>query len=359
MIKAEDYLRRYIQKSLPLIEKFFDERKQSARAVSPLAAQMVEIYRRFLGGKRLRGALTYGGYHLFGGEREKDILKVSTIIEIVHAFALMHDDIIDQDVLRRGQPTVHVQYEKIFRQEYPRKTQKNPEHFGLSMAIDVGDLGSYYGNLILCETGFSAETKMEFLKVLSETIVNTVYGQGLDIRFESDPQPTLEKVMKVHLYKTANYTITGPLRYGAVLAGVATEKKIFKTLAQFGTPVGIAFQLRDDELGMFSTEKKLGKPVDSDLKEGKSTLLFVKAFERGTPAQIKFLKYAHGNPQISPSEVDRVRQIIIETGSLEHSQSEGRRLVEKGKKLIPQITADRYYRELLEVLADYVIERDS
>ena len=163
----------------------------------------------------------------------------------------------------------------------------------------------------------------------------------------------------VHLYKTANYTITGPLRYGAILADVSSRSERFKSLELYGTPVGIAFQLRYDELGMFSSEEKLGKPVDSDLREGKNTLLFSKAFENGRREEVRFLKHAHGNKKLTPEDVATAREIIVRTGALEFSQMESRRLVQEGKKYIPQITSDGHFQELLTVLADYVIERQS
>lgn len=360
MVKAEDYLKQYIEGSAPYSDHFFLQQKKIATGVSPIAAEMVEIYRRFLGGKRLRGALTYGSYKMFGGQREEDILQASLIIEIIHAFGLIHDDIMDEDRLRRGQPTAHVQYEDSLKEKSGIKLSKNnPQHFGLSMALDLGDLGPFFSNLILYQTKFSPKTKMDFLEVLSETIVTTIYGQGLDINFELDPNPTQDKVLKVHLYKTANYTVIGPLRYGAVLAGVSKKSPIFKALEGYGRPVGIAFQLRDDELGMFSSEKKLGKPVDSDLREGKNTLLFSKAFENGNPEQISFLRYAHGNKNLTERDLEKARGVIVETGALEFSQKESHRLVEEGKKHIPEITRDKHSQELLAVLADYVVKRNS
>jgi len=359
MIEAITYLKSYIKRSSPYLESFFAAQLSRARAVSPIATKMVDIYRRFIGGKRLRGALTYASYQMFGGKSEEDIIKASTIIEVIHAFGLMHDDIIDEDALRRGQPTVHTQYENIFNRKYFGNTNKTASHFGSSMALDVGDLGSFFGNLILYETNFPDHIKLEFLKTLSETIITTVYGQGLDIHFELDPNPTEEKVLKVHRYKTANYTINGPLRYGATLAGLSPTSKEFKALELFGTPVGVAFQIRDDELGMFSTEEKLGKPVDSDLREGKNTLLFSTAFEKGSKKQLDLLRSIHGNKNLKTADVETTKKIIVETGSLTFSQKEGRRLVKEGKKYIPQITNKKYFQELLEVVADYVIERET
>jgi len=357
MITAEEFLKNYVQKSTPYLESFLKERMREATKVSPVASRMVKIFRDFMGGKNLRGALTYGSYLMFGGKNEEGVLKASNIVNITHAFLLVHDDVMDEDDLRRGRPTVHKQYEKIFKEKYPENACA--EHFGLSMAINVGDLGSYFGNLILAETDFDLGIKIKFLKTLSETIITTAYGQALDLTFEKDQKLTFAKVLKVHHYKSALYTVNGPLKYGAILAGIDKNTRQFSALDGYGTPVGIAFQLRDDELGMFSNRKELGKPVDSDLKEGKLTYLFLRAFERGTKEQVEFLKYAHGNRNITTKDTEKVRKIIVETGSLFSSQKFSRKLVNKGKMHIEKITRDKHYQKLLAVAADYMIERNN
>ena len=354
---AEEFLKNYVQRSTPYLESFFEERVREAAKVSPIALRMVKTFRDFMGGKNIRGALTYGSYLLFGGKNEEAILKASNIINITHAFLLIHDDVMDGDDLRRGFPTVHNQYEKIFKKKYPKNNRA--EHYGLSMAINVGDLGSYFSNLILTETDFDSDTKIKFLKILSETIITTAYGQAMDLTFEKDRNFTNASVLKVHHYKSALYTINRPLKYGAILAGTDKSTNQFRALDLYGTPIGIAFQLRDDELGMFSNRKTLGKPVDSDLKEGKLTYLFLKAFEKGTREQVEFLRYAHGNKNITVADTKKVRDIIIETGALAHSQKLSRTLVLKGKKYISQITKDSYYQSLLSVAADYMIERNN
>ncbi|MCL5004050.1 MAG: polyprenyl synthetase family protein [Patescibacteria group bacterium] len=356
-MNAQDYIDIYSQKAAPYLNLFFREEIKKAAAVSPIAKGLVQTYARFMGGKNLRGALTYYSYQMFGGKNEKDILQISLLVQITHAFLLMHDDIMDEDALRRGAPTVHKQYEDLFKRLSSR-SRKNAAHFGQSLAVDIGDLGPYFSNLVLLRTKFNPGIKLNFLELFSQTIIKTAYGQALDIFYESDPKLSLKKILKVHLYKTANYTITGPLEYGAVLAGLSPKSNRFKALTGYGTPVGLAFQLRDDELGMFADEETLGKSVDSDLKEGKNTLLFEKAFENASPKEVKFLKHAHGNPQIKPDEVLEVRRIIVDCGALSYSQDLSRKLVNRGKRFVNRITDDKKYRELLSLAADYVIERN-
>ena len=124
---AEEFLKNYVQVSTPYLESFFEERISGAAKDSPIAWRMVKIFRDFMGGKNIRGALTYGSYLLFGGKNEEAILKASCIINITHAFLLMHDDVMDEDDLRRGYPTVHKRYEKLFNKKYPGNARA--EHF--------------------------------------------------------------------------------------------------------------------------------------------------------------------------------------------------------------------------------------
>lgn len=356
--RAEACLKAYIENIKPIVQNFFQEQKEVARAISPVAHEMVRVFEQFTGGKRLRGALTELSYNMFCGSPTPDIYKASFIIEIIHGFALMHDDIMDEDALRRGNPTVHVQYERIFDQRHsPGK--RNKKLYGTSMAINVGDLGSYYSNLLIERTGFPAERKIAFLKRLSQILIQTIYGQGLDVTFELDPIPNEESVILIHTHKTAHYTIPGPLHYGAILAGISESDPRYKAIEAFGVPVGIAFQLRDDELGMFSNSKTLGKSTTSDLRQGKNTVLFAKAFERGTHAQVEYLKSVRGNPSVTEDDVQKVKTLLIETGALEYSKQVSAHLVEQGKQHIPDITKDPKYQDLLSLIADYVITRES
>ena len=346
-MEAKKYLKNYAQKADLVLDDFFAEKKKSAKIISPIAAEMIERYRKFMiGGKKLRGAEIKLGYELCDKRAGKEVIKASTSIEIIHSFLLMHDDVMDQDNLRRGEPTIHKQYEI-----------GHTPHFGLSMAVDTGDLGMFLAYEMLINTRFPLKNKVAAWKILNDTIIEVAYGQALDMAYESRKKVTEEDVLRVHTHKTATYTVTAPLQIGAVLGGASKQKLL--AIEKFGLPVGIAFQLRDDELGMFSDEKTLGKPADSDLKEGKNTLLFVKALELGGTEQKKFVKYAHGNPNLKLKEVEKVRNIIIDSGSLAYSQKLSRKLVEKGKKFVPQITKDPKLQDTLYNLADFIIERES
>jgi geranylgeranyl diphosphate synthase, type I len=341
------YLEDYNNDLKPVLDEFFQEKKEEVSKITPLAGQIADDYKEFLeGGKKLRGCEILLGYEIFGGKEKKQGLLASLVIEIIHSFLLIHDDIMDQDDLRRGKPTMHKKYAK-----------EHGDHFGLSLAMDIGDEGGFLAMRLLNSLDLPRERLSIATEFLSKLLMETGLGQALDISYEAEKRFTEESVLQVHRYKTAEYTIPGPISIGAILAG-ADEKKL-KAIKDFGIPIGIAFQIRDDELGMFSTEEELGKPVDSDLRENKVTLLIVKAFESAKGEDLEFLQYAYGNKNLKPEEVEKVREIIKRVGALGYSQKVSRDLVGEGKKFIPEITDDPEYQDLLTELADFVIERNS
>lgn len=351
---AKAYLKDYVKKATPFLDNFFKEKEKQAARISPLTAEMMKVYRHFMGGKSIRGSLTKLGYECFGGTDKKAILKASLLVEITHSFLLMHDDIMDQDHLRRGMPTIHVQYEHLHKRRYQKG---NANHYGTCIALDLGDAGFMLANLILADSKFPPKAKERVLKRLNEVLLDTAFGQAIDVSYEYLDKVTEEDVIRVHHYKTANYTITGPLQYGALFAGASEEE--LKKIEKYGLPVGIAFQLRDDELGIFSEEDKLGKPIGSDIRENKNTILHIKALEWTNVKDRKFLESAYGNQNITRKDVVRVRQITEKTGALAYSQKLSRKLVEKGKKFVPEISSDPELQDTLYKMADFIIERRS
>lgn len=351
---ARAYLEDYTKKANKFLDEFFAQKEKQAAKISPITSEMIRIYQEFMGGKNIRGSLTKLGYECFGGKNEKAIIKASLMVEITHSFFLIHDDIMDKDVLRRNMPTIHIQYKDIHQRRYKKG---EADHYGFCQAITLGDVGFALSHLLLADSVFPPEIKERVLRKFDTQILTTAFGQALDVTYEAVEHPNEKDILRIHHYKTANYTITGPLQYGALFAG-AKEKEIEK-IEKYGLPVGIAFQLRDDELGLFSEEEKLGKPVGSDVKENKNTILHLKALEWASPEDKKFLEYAYGNRDLTKAEIKKVQEITIKTGALNYSQKFARNLVEKGKKFIPQITSDPELQEILSNMADFMIERES
>tara|TARA_Y100000310_G_scaffold269548_1_gene282829 strand:+ start:5001 stop:6032 length:1032 start_codon:yes stop_codon:yes gene_type:complete len=329
----------------PLLTIFFDDKIARASKIDPSSKEMIELLKEFTlrGGKRIRAALVYHGYTLFQPPNN-EILKPAMATELIHSFLLIHDDIIDQDNTRRNGPTIHASYEKLF----------NSKHYGTSFAILAGDILHAFANEILANSNFPDKNKNLAIKSLNTTVTKVIYGESLDVLSSINPNFSKKDLELTHYLKTASYTVEGPLHLGAILAG-ATEEQL-KILSKYGIPLGKAFQLQDDILGLFGDEEKLGKPVGSDIKEGKKTLLILKALESATEEQKQFLQSTLNKKDITKEEIDRVRDIVKQTKSLEHSQTTAKQLIQEAKEAITPLK-DSESKQFLIELADYMLER--
>jgi geranylgeranyl diphosphate synthase type I len=331
------------------LEKFFKEKIKEIRKISPLLREVTNNCGEFIlkGGKRIRPILFYYGYLAAGGRNKKAILDASISIEIIHNYLLIHDDIIDRDELRRGKPTFHQKYKEIYQNE----------HLGISAGIVTGDLASIFGYEILAKSNFSDFLKVKAINNLNQILIDVGAGQILDTFLGIDHQLSQDEIFKILEYKTARYTIEGPLYLGAILAGA--NEKILKQISQFAIPLGIAFQIQDDILGMFGNEKKLGKPVGSDLKEGKQTLLIFKARKLANKKEKQTIEQALGNPKLTKKQLEKVREIIIKTSSLDFAKNLAKKLVSQSKSIIKKSNFPTNFKEFLIKLADFIIEREK
>jgi len=359
-MEAKPYLKDYIARADLVLEKFFDKKIEEVKNIGRggkgilIAVDMLRRYQRFShGGKKLRGSWIQLGYEIAGGNK-KDVLEASTCIEIIHSFILMHDDIQDLDILRRGFPTIHKQYENEHKKI---KAKHDSVQYGMSMGINTGDLGDFLGMEVLLKSKFPEGRKLKAAIYLSRLLQRVAYGQGLDVTYEQMGGISEYDVMQIHLHKSSIYTVPGPLKIGALLGGLSRNKIV--ALEDFGEPVGIGFQLRDDELGLFSDEETLGKPIGGDIKEGKNTILHIKAIEKANKEDKKILQRAYGNRKISRKDIERVRELTIKTGALEYSKKLSKQLVERGKRYIPKITKDPELQDTLANMADFMILRES
>lgn len=351
----KEYFLPYASEIDKFLARFFASKIEQSRKITPIAAEMWQKLEDFIaGGKRIRGGLVKLGYECFKKADKKKILPVSVAIELTNAAILVHDDIIDQADLRHGRPTIHRRYQKYHEDHYQKG---NPFHYGESMAIMVGDIGIYGAIDLISKSSFPEKVKHKVIQELIDFMMKTAYGENLDVDLAYREKVKEKDIAIINTLKTAYYTLVGPLKMGGILAGATSQQ--LKKFEGYGTPVGIAFQLQDDILGMFGSVEKLGKPVDSDIKEGKNTLLYTQILKRGTAAQRKRLISLWGKKDITPGEVEEARKIIRETGSLEYSQKLAKKLVEKGKKAVPRITKNSKLQEVFLSLADFIIEREK
>jgi geranylgeranyl diphosphate synthase type I len=337
------------------LEDFFDRKvKKTKKIFPPLVEKIISDIKEFnlRGGKRIRPILVYYGYLAAGGKDKKAILDTSIFIELLHNYILIHDDIIDRDEFRRGKPTIHYKYQDIY-----KKISKDFRNLGISAGIIAGDLTSVFGYEILTGSKFPEKYKIKAINRLSQILTDVGSGQILDVFLGISRQLRRDEIFKILEYKTARYTIEGPLHLGAILAGA--DKRVLKKLSDYAIPLGIAFQIQDDILGTFGDEKKLGKPVGSDLREGKQTLLIFEARKSANKKEKQIIEQALGNPKLTKKQLEKVRKIIIKTGSLDFAKVLAKKLVSQSKIVIEKSNFSTNVKEFLMNLADFLIEREK
>jgi len=336
------------------LAKFLEEKARSA--ADERRRRVVEEISKFTlgGGKRLRPLLMILGYAGSKGVVDSRIVRASISIELVHSYLLMHDDVMDRDEFRRGRPTVWRAFRDLHAEAYGLE---EATHYGYSMAIIAGDLAAAYAVQALLRSEFEYDVVLKAVELIQDVIEKTGHGQILDMTLEKEPLSAVkeEDVLEVHRLKTALYTIDGPLRMGGILA--RADEDLLRAYTRYAIPVGIAFQLQDDILGVFGDEAIVGKPVDSDIKEGKRTLLVVKAWERATPEQRRVMERVLGNRLASKEEVEMVREIMRSTGALDYVRELALRLAREGSSALDEADVSSDVREVLKDLAKVVVER--
>jgi geranylgeranyl diphosphate synthase type I len=270
------------------------------------------------GGKRLRAAFCYWGWRGAGGPDSKEILTAAASLELLHASALVHDDVLDDSDTRRGRPTVH----KVFAQRHLTGGWRgSPEDFGAGAAILIGDLLLVWTDEMLYTSGLPAAALSRGRPVLDLMRTELMTGQYLDVLEQAAGHGTVEGALRVVRYKTAKYTIERPLHLGAALAGPDNaDPALAFSYTGYGMPLGVAFQLRDDILGVFGDPAQTGKPAGDDIREGKRTVLVAIARQNATQAQADAIGRLLGNPAIDEAGVTEFRDLLIETGALAESE---------------------------------------
>lgn len=297
--------------------------------------------------KRIRGAFTYYGYML-GKPVDDRIWKAAVGVELVQTALLMHDDVMDQDDVRRGQPTTH----KFFEEGDP--------HHGESMAYTLGDTVLTMGYESVLNSDFETEKVIRATQKLLRGITNTAYGQAYDISLEKMlDRATEDDVIALHKAKTAIYTYENPLFIGAILAGLGSE--VLEILHDYSMDGGVAFQLQDDILGIYGAPEKTGKSANSDLLQGKVTLLILKTLRNGSAKQIGDLKKVWGKRSAAPADIEKAKQAIIDSGALEYSRNisrdYARRAVVTAEKL-RDLKLNKEAIDFIQGVAEYMVERE-
>lgn len=278
-------------------------------ALIPVAEAVTDLVAA--GGKRLRPAFVWWGHRAATSTPDEEVLKPAGAVELLHTFALIHDDIMDRSPTRRGLPAVHTYLSQHHRES---GLQGDPEWFGVGGGILAGDMVFVWADILFEAAQLGHEAKARARHVFARLRTEVMAGQYLDLRLSGLPQATDADSLRVSLLKSGRYTVTRPLQMGAALG--APDPVLDATLTAFGDAIGVAFQLRDDVLGLIGDPGATGKGALEDVREGKRTLLILRARDRANPVQQRILAAVLGNPAATASDVDAVRQIVIDTGAL-------------------------------------------
>ena len=307
------------------------------------------------GGKRLRGSLTMNAYEMLGGDDRQLCTQAARVIEMVHAYLLILDDIADRSDTRRGGPSTHRLLEKFHTQN---NLTGDPAHFGSSMAMHAAIAGMHLAMVELTKLPVNDTTKLEALNSLNESLITTINGQFLDIYNESVRTGiTEEQLIQSATWKTAYYSFLNPLEFGAILAGA--EQSELAPLKDYSMNMGISFQVTDDILGMFGDQNAIGKSAQDDLKQGKITLLISRALERSDSEQKQTLLNILGNQNLTRDDYQKAKQIIEDTGALDYARKLAENHAAKAVQALNDVPS-HWLKEGLDFLkgmAEYVVKR--
>jgi geranylgeranyl diphosphate synthase type I len=318
--------------------------------LSPDLGPPLESLRRLVmdGGKRLRPAFCYWAYVGAGGDTASDsIVDAGAAFEMLQAFALVHDDVMDGSSTRRGARTAHLEFGDRHTSEVWRGEDRR---FGEGVAILIGDLAHVYADQLL------PRTQPDVQRVWDELRVELNIGQYLDLLGTARADTDHESARRIARYKSGKYTIERPLHVGAALAGRLGELQ--GPLSAYGDPLGEAFQLRDDVLGAFGDEATTGKPVGDDLREGKPTPLLAVATAKAGSTQAAVLSQV-GRPDLSPAEVAAIQQVFVDTGAVAAIEESIDALTAEALQAVTTVDLNPDARHALTELAEFVAWRQS
>lgn len=301
--------------------------------ITPQNLAEASVYLTRAGGKMLRPALTLIVCEAVGGSRE-NALKSAAAIELIHTFSLIHDDIMDQDDMRRGMPSVH----KVW---------------GDDVAILAGDtLFSKAFEIIIGTEGTSSDQNNKTLATVADACVKICEGQASDMGFEDRFDVTEDEYMEM-IFKKTGALIAAATKAGAIMGGASDD--VIDAMYEYGRLIGLAFQIQDDYLDIAADEETLGKPIGSDIGKGKMTIIAIKGLAGAEDERLLEILKASENSQ---SEIDEAIEILTDCGAIEYARNLAQESVDQAKEVL-EILPDSSFKQVLVDIADFVLERSA
>jgi geranylgeranyl diphosphate synthase type I len=335
------------------LKQFFEEKKKEDLPTIFKEQGLVESLEEFaLRGKLVRGTLFLLATEMLGLKLEKELIDISCAIEIMHSSLLTQDDIIDNDYTRRGAPTIFAKYSE----DGEKIKAFDPYHYGISTAIVVADVAFFFAIELL--SNYDKPQLSKLLKYYAHEIYLVSLAESADSIFgQTKIEPSKEDIYSVYLYKTARYTFSLPFEMAAIVSKVPDVTR--KTLSEMGQFLGIIFQLKDDELGLFGDENTIGKPVGSDIRENKKTLIRALLYEKATDTELKILDSCFGNAKVGPSDIDLLKELYEKHEIKSYIDREIKEIMAKVWKLFENLDVADSYKEILKGLLEFNLQRTA
>lgn len=336
-----------------VLQEFIDDQSGWLSELGPDADRLLEHARTSVtGGKRFRAAFCWWGHLAVGPPLDPMALaKACSSLELLHASALVHDDYMDASDTRRGHPATHKAFEQLHR---ANGWSSSSEQYGAAAAILLGDLLLSWADEMLRTSGLPSDRILEALRYFDLTRSEVVLGQFLDVSAQARGTTDVETAMRVVRYKSAKYSIERPLHVGAALAGASPE--VINQLTRFGLPLGEAFQLRDDLLGVFGDPEVTGKPAGDDLTEGKRTVLIALALDGLDQSSAQLLDQSLGR-ELDENQVAQLRELIEKSGAREQVEQVIEQLTQTALTALEQAGVTEVSRVALHTLAEQATQR--
>lgn len=333
-----------------VLSAYLKEKKQTFTTLKPYGDDVftkLEIF--LLKGKMIRGGLILSTLQLFKKHITEDHVRIACAIELIHSALLIHDDIMDNDTLRRGEKTLHVSYAETF-------SSKQKLQVGKSLAICVGDICFFLAYDLLAQTSLSAKTKQTIQKLFCNEFIKVGLMQMQDVALSIQSNlPKESDILSLYTYKTARYTFSLPLIIGAILAG--SKDKIIKDLELLGEHIGIIFQIKDDELGIYATEEETGKPIGSDLRENKKTFHYIKLMSKASAEDKDYVLNLQHKKHITHNDIKTYQLLLEKYNVTEDVQTLIKSLRKKAIRRIKRLPIHPLYQQSLADFLDSTIVR--
>lgn len=294
------------------------------------------------GGKRIRAYLVKIGYELSGNKSDDKIVVPSLSCELFQTGVLVHDDIIDKSDSRRHRPSMHVEL--------------GNDHVAVSKAICIGDFGIVAANDVIAHSDFDDTIKIKAIAHQNSVFIKTFAGEIRDVELSEYRLAPADKILDMYKCKTAWYSVAGPLVLGAILSGADNE--FIDKLCEFGINAGIAFQIKDDILGIFGDEKVLGKSVTSDICEGKKTILLSHFLDNASQEDKRSFFNIYGMAMCDDNQLETVRWLLTRNKSLDYAQNMCVEFTHKAKECLDELDISEQNKSILCDLLSYLVDRN-